>query len=75
MDAITSLALSADKDAKRQCRPKAKLGSLILVLIESGAADEINGLCMKSCVSESSGVATGTCQYFPRACHARIYWL
>ena len=52
-----SLALSADKDAKSRCRTRSKLGALILVLIESGAADEINGLCMKLCVSESYAVA------------------
>ena len=70
MDAIASLALSADKDAKSQCRIGAKLGACILVLIESGAADEIHGLCMKLCVSESSAVAIGACQHFPRLCHA-----
>ena len=56
MDVITSLLHSAD-DAMSQCRTRAKLGALILVLIDSGAADEINGLCMKLCVSESSAVA------------------
>ena len=51
-----SLDLSADKDVKNQCRT-VKLGALILVLIESCAADEINGLCMKLCVSKSSSAA------------------
>ena len=74
MDAIASLALSADKDAKRQYRARAKLGALILLLIESGVADEINRLCMKLCVSESSVVAMSTCQYFPRLCHTRVDW-
>ena len=69
MDAIASLALNADKDAiAESTSSKSKAGTL--VLIESGAADEINGQCMKLCVSESSGVAIGIRQYFPRLCHA-----
>ena len=70
MYAIASVALSADKDAKSQCRIGEKLGTFILVLIESGAADEINGVCMKLCVSESSAVDIGACQHFPMLWHA-----
>ena len=63
MDAIASLTLNADKDAKSQFREKANLGALILLLIESGAADEMNGLCMKSCVSVPRSARGGT--YYP----------
>ena len=51
MDARKSLALCADKDAKSLCRTRTKLETrLLLVLIELGIADEINGLCIKLCV-------------------------
>ena len=56
------LSLSADNDAKNKKKDeelRTKLEAFMLVLIELGIVDEINGLCIRLCMYlfESSTVA------------------